>query len=183
MVDVSGKAGGRVENQPVRVICRYSNGIIQTALARAVSMDDNVLRVTTRESFEAGVPVTVMAPFLSRTTPGQVTSYKRTEEAGVFAMELKLRPTLAPLAQKTTDIDDASSELSGAKFRESCATLVKRLEKAGWIPYRDAAFLRSAVAERPGLLAATEVAVYSLLADRGLADMSELRRRIGSVQK
>jgi len=179
MDDAVKKIGAKVEDQPVRIICRYANGLMQSSVARGISMKNGVLAVQTRESFETGILVTVMASFLEKTQPAQVTSYKRGPEAGIFLMELTLRPAAAPIAAKTGDI----AEASGERFRQAAETLSQRLETAGWIPYFQAAFERAAAAERGPFLAATEMAVFSLLEKDGMANASMLKMRVERAGK
>jgi hypothetical protein len=164
-------AAKKVADQPVRIICRFANGLMQSSVARGISLKNNVLSVQTRESFETGIQVTVMAAFLEKTQPARVTSYKRGAEPGSFMMQLTLRP---PISTKTAEIAESSGEI----FRLAAGTLSKRLATAGWIPYHQAAFERAAASERGPFLAATEVAVFSLLEEKGLANASMLKTSV-----
>src|SRR5258708_33119596 len=113
------EGGKKVADQAVRVVCRYANGLMQSSVARGQSLTGDILHVLTREQFEPGVTVTVMASFLDRTQTARVASHRRTAEAGVFLMELLLRPVPATIAADTTEIAQASGEL----FRQGAATL------------------------------------------------------------
>ncbi len=168
----------KVADTPVRIICRFANGLLQSSVARGVSLKKNVLQVTSREHMEVGISVTVMGAFLDRTNPAQVTSVKRGAEPGSYVIELTLRTMAAPIAApKTGEISEGSSRA----LREAAQTLANRLDAAGWVPYHRAAFEKAAPSDRALYLAATEIAVCSLLADRGLADVSVLRATLSSA--
>ena len=175
------EGAAKVADTPVRIVCRFANGLMQSSVARGISLVERVLRVSTREPLEVGVQVTVMGAFLTRINPAQITSVKRGKEPGSYIVELTLRtmptPIAAPIAAKTTDI----SEGSNAALRQAATSLANRLQTAGWIPYHRAAFERAAAVDRPLYLAATEIAVFSLLAEKGLADLNLLRSRIGKA--
>jgi hypothetical protein len=179
MEDAVTKTGAKLEDQPVRIICRFANGLMQSSVARSISLKGNVLSVQTRDSFEKGILVTVMASFLEKTHAAQVTSYKRGTEAGTFLMELALRPVAAPIVGKSSDIAESSDEV----FRQAAGTLSKRLEAAGWIPYYQAAFEKATASERGPFLAATEMAVFTLLERDGMADASMLKALVERERK
>jgi hypothetical protein len=164
----------KVADQPVRIVCRFANGIMQSSVARGVSMKNNVLTVQTRESFETGIKLTVMAAFFEKTQPAQVTSYKRGPEPGIFLMDLTLQQAAGPISMKNAEI----SEGSGEAFRQAAGILSKRLETAGWIPYYQAAFEKATASERGPFLAATEMAVFLLLERDGMANVSMLKTRV-----
>ncbi len=170
-----------VANAAVRLVCRYSNGIMESAVARAVEMKGSVLRVTCRTNYEPGIKVTVMAAFLAHTTPGQITSVSRGAEPGTWVVDLRLRPVAAPMVGKTEQEEQHTAPV--VAMREAAATLAKRLDFAGWVPFYHAAFERATSSERPAMLAATETAVFSLLEERGLANMGALLDRIGKGSK
>lgn len=171
---------GKVENQPVRIICRFANGLMQSSVARGISLKGETLTVQTRESMEPGIQVTVLAPFLGHTQPALVISCKRDAEAGTFLLSLSLRRIIAPLAQKTEDIDEAEA---GDALRRAADTLSKRLETAGWIPFHQAAFERAADSERGPMLAATEMAVFTLLEEKNLTSLALLKARVERAGK
>ncbi len=168
------EGGKKVADQPVRVVCRYANGLMQSSVARGQSLNGDILRVLTREQYEPGITVTVMAAFLDKTQTARVTAYRRTAEAGVFLMELLLRPVpgvIAPAAE--------TAQSSGERFRQGASALAKRLEDAGWCPYYEAVFERATASERALFLAATEIAVFKMVAEYGLADLEWMKARIG----
>jgi hypothetical protein len=166
----------KVTDAAVRLVCRYSNGIMESTVARAITMKGAVLRVMSRTSYEMGVQVTVMAAFLPRTTPGQVTAILRGEEPGTWVVDLRLRSVAMPLATAAPVESETAPIL---EMREAAVRLAKRLDAAGWIPFFNAAFERSSPTERPAMLAATEMAVFALLEERDLAGATELLARIG----
>src|SRR5580658_6051781 len=88
----------KIADAAVRLVCRYSNGIMESTVARAIGMKGPVLRVLCRTQYEMGVQVTVMAAFLPRTTPGQVTAVLRGEEPGSWVVDLRLRSVAMPLS-------------------------------------------------------------------------------------
>ncbi|GEM_PF-5093210 len=179
----SGAQGGKLEapkpnstwnfmDAPVRLVCRYSNGISESAVARGIGMKGPVLRVMCRTKYELGTTVTAMASFLPTTTPGQVIAVERGKEVGTWLMELRLRPATAPAAE----IEGHTTPLM--PMPEAAGILARRLESAGWIPFFQAAFEKSDAVERPAMLAAVETAVFSLLQARDLASISDLTNRV-----
>ena len=168
----------KVTNAPVRIVCRYANGIVQSAIARGISLKDDVLRVFTREAYEVGVQVTVMSAILPHASMARVTAKKRGEEPGSFVIDLLLRESLGH-APKAEALEEGSSEA----FRAAANALAERLYSAGRVPYRQAAFDGASPADRPLYLAATEKAVFTLLAEKGLADMKTFNAKIERQKK
>ena len=76
-----------------------------------------------------------------------------------------MTPVLAPTADQVTD-------------------LISRARESGTVALLDlnAAFERSMISERPGMLAATELAVFNLLDAKGLVSKGVLLRRLGSTR-
>jgi hypothetical protein len=171
----------KVVDAPVRLVCRYSNGIMESTVARGMEMKGGVLRVTCRRNFEVGIQMTVMAAFLAHTTPGQVTAVRRADEPGTWVVDLRLRALAMPAITATVQVQSETAPV--VAMREAAGTLAKRLESAGWIPFFHAAFERATASERPAMLAATEMAVFSLLDERGLASLDPLLNRIGKGSK
>jgi hypothetical protein len=171
----------KVVDASVRLVCRYSNGIMESAVARGMEMKGGVLRVICRTNYEVGVQVTVMAGFLPRTTPGQVIVVKRGEEPGTWVVDLRLRALAMPVITATVQVESERAPV--VAMREAAGTLAKRLDSAGWIPFFQAAFAHAAASERPAMLAATEMAVFSLLEERGFASMGPMLNRIGKGPK
>jgi hypothetical protein len=171
----------KIADAPVRLVCRYSNGILESTVARAMAMKGSVLRVICRTNYEPGIQVTVMAAFLPRTTPGQITSVSRGKEPGTWIVDLRLRAVAMPVIAGAVQVEQETAPL--VAMREAAGTLARRLDAAGWIPFYHAAFERAPASERPAMLAATETAVFSLLEERGLVSMSVLLNRIGKGSK
>jgi hypothetical protein len=169
-------ASQKIADAAVRLVCRYSNGIMESTVTRAIGMKGSVLRVMSRTNYEMGVQVTVMAAFLPRTTPGQVTAVLRGEEPGTWVVDLRLRSVAMPLAAAAPVESDTAPII---EMRDAAVRLARRLDAAGWIPFFNAAFERSSATERPAMLAATEMAVFALLEERDLASSTELLARIG----
>lgn len=163
-----------VTDVPVRLVIRYSNGIMQSGVARCIAMKGHVLRVLTRDQYETGSKLTAMAAFLPGTTLAIVGRVARGQEAGTWIVDLTLRPTVAPSADLKKPIQEASPEA----LRGAAAGLAARLDVAGWIPYKTAAFEGVGSAERGLRLAATELAVYALLEEKGYASKNALVNRV-----
>lgn len=163
-----------VADLPVRLVIRYSNGIMQSGVARAVAMKGTVLRVTTREQYETGWKLTAMAAFLPATTPAIVGKVARGTEPGTWTVDLTLRPVAPSLTSLNRDIQEGSP----AALRATAASLASRLDLLGPLPYRKAAFDGATEADRGLRLAATELAVYALLETIGLASKEILMHRL-----
>jgi hypothetical protein len=167
----------KVVDAPVRVVCRYSNGIMESTVARGIMMKGNVLRVLCRTSFDPGIQVTVMAGFLARTSPAQIAAVTRGKEPGTYVVDLRLRPTAMSVVSGPVKMEPETPPAT--RLKEAARTLAARLDSAGWVPFYGAAFERATPSERPAMLAATEVAVYTLLEERGLTSVRVLLNRIG----
>ena len=160
----------KVVDVAVRLTCRFSNGLTQSVIARGIAMKDRVLRVQVREKYEAGVQLSVIAPFLSRITPAHVTAFGRGAEPGTFLVDLTLKDFMEPAVTATGTV----VEFSAASLKETARALAGRLQGAGRLPYQKAAFAGVPLAERPRMLAVTELAVIALLEEKGLASRSLL---------
>src|ERR1022692_2604307 len=171
----------KIADAPVRLVCRYSNGIMESTMARGVAMKGSVLKVLCRTQYEVGIKMTVMGAFLPHTTPGQVIAVLRGQEPGMWVVDLRLRPVAAPVTAKVDQEEQHTAPILA--MRDAAVTLAKRLDAAGWVPFFHAAFEHSSPSERPAMLAATEMAVFALLEERELASTDELLARIGKGSK
>lgn len=156
---------------PVRLRCRYSNGLVTNALARAVSHEGDVLRVLCSEQFEAGVQLTAQASFLSGAQACRVLSARRSEQPGYFLLDLKLpaavQPAPAPQVAKAP-----------VDFTIFAAELAARLDDAGAVPLYRAAFQRATSRERQGFIQCAAAAIFVLLARKGHLDASQVLKKL-----
>ena len=74
----------------IRMICRYSNGIMVTYGGHALAYDQSSLRVLSADNFEKGINLSVMASFLDGIAACRVASSSRCQEQpGRFELELR----------------------------------------------------------------------------------------------
>lgn len=113
---------------PVRLNCRYSNGIVKTFLARAVSYEGGVLHVLTTEKFEVGISLRVLSPLLSGPTAFRVAGLTKSEDQrGSFLMEMH---ALTPLESSAVSKPPVTAAIPQV-FRAAAAELADRLELIG----------------------------------------------------
>ena len=177
----------RVADTPVRLMCRYSNGIVKSYLARALSFESKgegqgegqVLRVLTNEQFEPGIPLTAMAAFLPSNMVGRVTAVTRSERPGYFVLELSLRLP-PPAAPKPQPVPAPAAQTLQARqaLTRFAAALAGRLEASGNVPLYNAAFECAMVNEKQGFLVSTAVAVFLLLAQKEQVDSAQVLGRL-----
>jgi len=75
---------------PIRLAQRYPNGSMVSYSARALSHDEDSVRVVVNEEFEAGITLAIMAPFLEGLTTGKVCSVRRSrKQPGYFEIILR----------------------------------------------------------------------------------------------
>jgi len=161
----------KIAGSPVRLTCRYSNGIVKTFVARAVSLDGLALQVLCTEGFEPGIGLTVMAAFLSGGQSSRVTAVKRDPKAG-FLVSLQLQPVI--VAKPPAKAIKTSSAAKAA-FSRYAKQLADKLAFAGKTPYRKAAFGRGV---QQGYVAVTAAAVLLLLAEKNQLDAVAILERV-----
>ena len=127
----------KVAAAPVRLICRYSNGVVKSFLARGVSRKDELLRVLTSEQFEPGIELTVMAPFLSAAQSCRVMGIQRGHEPGYSLLELRLLGSAPALVQHSPAWMTPSCQLLRSSYLKSSALRATlnpspRNSGAGW---------------------------------------------------
>jgi hypothetical protein len=87
---------------PIRLTCRYSNGVVVSYGARALAYNESSLRVLSSENFEQGIHLNVIAPFLEGVASCRVTATCRSrKQPPYFELDLKLvkKPVLTTRLQ------------------------------------------------------------------------------------
>ena len=166
---------------PIRLTCRYSNGIIVSYVARAISYDDKSVRILSSESFERGIRLNVLAPFLNSITPCRVDAVSRSrQESAYFELNLRLIPKAEnapqPANASTGSLD---SLLVNVRIATALAKFANRLEEHSgrtcWLALRD-----TPPEERPLIMPMLAAAVAILLQEKQRVD---LRHLTGSLEK
>jgi hypothetical protein len=166
----------KIAGSTVRLTCRYSNGIVKNFVARAVSLEGQMLQVTCSEGFEPGIGLTVMAPFLTGGQTSLVTAVTRDAKVGLQIISLKLQP--APITLRVpVKAAKAVKPSSAAKaaFSRYANQLADKLAFAGKKPYRKAAFGKGV---QHGFVAATAAAALLLLAEKKQLDAVAILDRL-----
>lgn len=154
---------------PVRLTCRFSNGLVMSYTGRVLDYEGGILRVLTNESLDVGVPVTAITPVLSGPTTCRVRRAERSPELpGYFVVELRaLQKPKAPPLHVPEAMRAAALELAARLVRGGPrCTLAQAL--AGMDPPQTLACLQ-----------ATAAAVLLLVHAKGLADPVPLLRAAG----
>ena len=157
---------------PIRLTCRYSNGIALSYYARALSVNSRSLRVLCAQPFETGVELSVLAPFLQGLTVCRVAASVRSKrQISFFELDLRtLRATLPPAeADEAADRAVQTSPNDRDELVRAAAELAGLLENA--IDRRfTVAWNQLPPARRPALLAAGASAVTLLLQEKEYLD-------------
>jgi hypothetical protein len=161
----------KVAGTSVRLICRYTNGVVKSFLSRAISFEGKKLQVLVNEQFEPGIPLTVMSTFLPASRIGRVMKVERGQQAGWFIVEVSLQPPVpVPAKPKAT----AQPQPEHVSFTSIAGNLAARLEAAGGVPYYKAAFETAAVSEKQAISACTAAAVFLLLSGHEMVDSAQV---------
>jgi len=167
----------KIAGSTVRLTCHYSNGLVKNYVARAVSLEGQVLQVACADGFEPGIGLTVMASFLSGRQSSRVTAVRRDAKAGSYVVSLELQPASVSRGAPARAVKPSSA--SKAAFSRYATQLADKLAFAGKKPYRKAAFGRGV---QPGFVAATAAAVLLLLADKNQLDAVAILERVTKVR-
>jgi len=175
---------------PIRLAYRYPNGSMVGYAARAVSYNGTSLRLIVNESFEEGMSLAVMAPFLGGLTTALVSAASRSKkQPGYYEIVLRLgkangTTVAAPSeGQEQADpaergagrkqparmvpeaIAQAAEELANALYRLPAPRFSQALQ---WTPAKSRSL---------ALLAAVAAAVH-LLEEKGFVNSTHLFRPV-----
>ena len=160
---------------PIRMSCRYSNGMIVSYGARALAYDDSSLRVLSSEDFDRGIRLNIFAPFLEGITSCRVTASSRNREQPAY-FELELSFLKKPLPAARAEAKTAVEQTRRAIPREvafAAEQMAAALELAA--DKRISQVWRQFPASRrPLFLTVCAAAVLLLLQEKGLLDMQNL---------
>jgi hypothetical protein len=164
----------------VRLSLRYSNGVVESHNARALTYDESSLRVLSSREFEKGTTLSVFAPFLDGIATCWVFGITRSDELpGHFELFLQFakKPglvTVSPLAAQKQRSAPRSDLL-----QEATELLINGLYRLP--PPRFSRVLQEIAPDlRPAALVSAAAAVIFLLQQKGLANLARL---IGEVQE
>lgn len=111
---------------PVRLNCRFSNGLHMSYAGRAIGRDNDTLRVLISENFEVGIALTAICSLLDGPTSCRVAAVRRGAQAGFFEAELRLidvkAKTTSPVPKRAPD---------SPALRAACGELADRLSLLG----------------------------------------------------
>jgi len=185
---------------PIRLAYRYPNGGMVSYAARAVSYNGTSLRLIVNESFEEGMSLAVMAPFLGGLTTALVSAASRSKNqpgyheivlrfgkgngsalAGASERQKQPDPQHPERVEKTAGrkqparvvpeaIAQAAEELANALYRLPVPRFSQALR---WTPAK----------WRPLALLAAVAAAVHLLEEKGLVNSTHLFRTIKGAHK
>lgn len=166
---------------PIRLSCRYLNGITLSYYARAMSLNSRSLRVLSAQPFETGVRLNVVAPFWKSTTECRVAASVRSKkQVSFFELDLKFlqEPALAPAetpvaAVASQPVPSDSTNLT--VLAVVAADLADRLEETRF----SLAWQKLPAARRPHYLVACVSACMLLLQEKGYLDIRHALRSLG----
>ena len=168
---------------PVRLSVRYSNGIVLTHNVRALSYDENSLRVLSSQPFEKGATLSVLAPFFEGITTCWVFGIAGCKERpGYFELELQFvkKPILVSQSPAVRRKSPRRAEQVAAQ--EAIERLITGLYRLPSPPFSQV--LRELPPEsRSTALVASAAAVIFLLQRKGLVNLGRLVQNVQEAAK
>ena len=157
---------------PVRLSCRYSNGVVVSYVARAVAFDDFGIKVLSAEGFEKDVQLSVLAPFIEGIVPCRVAAASRSRDhTGYFELLLKFlkKPKPAPQAKKAPPVEEGHFLIPENMARAALEFAAKLEQLDPWPISR--VLQEIPAAERTLLLIVAAAATSLLLHEKGILDL------------
>lgn len=158
---------------PIRLTCRYDNGIVISYYGQALAYDDSSLQVLSAETFEEGVQLRVLAPFIDGVAYCQVLgSSRRRGASGGFELTLKVLSKITPRAKREKSSSEDLSQNHVVSIAEELAARLEQDDKQ-----RFSRVLREFPEEQHSLLVAITAAGLSfLLQEKEHLDLRHLVR-------
>ncbi len=161
----------RTSPVPIRMSCRFSNGITLNYYARAVTCTDRMLRAISVNPFERGIQLVISAPFLDGIARCRVAGVTRSKRhASCFEVELRFIDSPIPLL-----LEDAASSpclpeppLLVDDIVVAASGLASTLEASIGIPFATA-FAQARLPDRHHALLAVIAATFLVLEEKGFA--------------
>lgn len=164
---------------PIRLTCRYSNGIVVSYVARMISYDDKSLRVLSSESFDRGIRLNVLTPIFNGIMLCRVNAVSRSSQTGYFELDLRLLPKAEPAPQPAIVSMATSGGVLGAQLATVLSDFASRLEQH---PGRTCSLvLRENPPENRFLILPMLAAAVALLLQE--KEMLDLRHLAGNLEK
>ena len=173
---------------PVRLSLRYSNGMVVSHNTRALSYDENSLRVLSNCGFEKGTTLTVLAPFFEGITTGWVFGIARSQEQpGYYELVLQLakkqlakKPVFAPA---TAAVQPKQPNLPPSDaMQEATEKLIAGLYRLP-LPRFSRVLEEIPTELRPASLVISVTAVIFLLQTKGHVNLSRLVQDVREATK
>jgi hypothetical protein len=159
---------------------RYSNGLVLTHAARALSYDENSLRVLSSQPFEKGTTLTVLAPFFEGIATCWVFGVANSQEQpDLYEMILQFakKPILVSPSAPPSTRRKLPRQAERAAMQESIERLITGLYRLPPPPFSQV--LRELPPEsRSAALVASAAAVIFLLQGKGLVNTGRLIQHV-----
>jgi len=168
---------------PVRLSLRYSNGIVLTHNARALSYDENSLRVLSSQPFEKGATLSVLAPFFEGITTCWVFEIAGSkDQPGYFELDLQFVKKPVLVSQSPVVRRKLPRKAEQVAVREAIERLITGLYRLPSPPFSQV--LRELPPEsRSTALVAAAAAVIFTLQRKGLVNLDRLVRNVREAAK
>lgn len=165
---------------PVRLSLRYSNGIVLTQSARALSYDENSLRVLSSQPFEQGATLSVLASFFDGITTCWVFGISRSRDRpGLFELDIQFAKKSVLVSQSPAARQKQPRQPARQEPIEHLLTGLYRLP-----PLRFSQVLREISPEsRFAALVAATAAVIFLLQEKGIVNLGRLVQNVREATK
>ena len=168
---------------PVRLSLRYSNGLTVTHNARALSYDENSLRVLSSQPFEQGATLSVLVPFFDGITTCWVVGIVGSkDQPGYFELDLQFVKKPILVSQSPAARRKQPRRAEHAAARETIEQLITGLYRLPPPPFSQA--IRELPPEsRSPALVASAAAVIFLLHEKGLVNLGRLVQNVREAAK
>lgn len=171
---------------PVRLSLRYSNGIVLTHNVRALSYDENALRVLSSQPFEQGATLTVLAPFFDGIATCWVFGISKSQEQpGYFEIDLQFakKPVLVSQApQSPAARRKQPRPAQRVAAQEAIEHLITGLYRLPSPPFSQV-IRELPPTSRSAALVASAAAVIFLLQGKGIVNLDRLVQNVREAAK
>ena len=167
---------------PIRLSCRYANGVALHFGARALSCGDDSLRVLCSQHFDPGITLQVSGRFLEGHTTCRVAGVQRSRKhRSAFELDLEFVEKQAPQAPEAKEaVEEKAGPTVPAELIRAAEELAGELERDEPKPLSQL-FEALPSAARPLALIVCPAALLRLLGEKNAADgrrlLATLRER------
>ena len=160
---------------PIRLSCRYANGLALSFAARALWCGEDSMRVLCSQHFDPGVALQVSARFLEGNTTCRVAGVRRSRKhRSAFELDLEFIEKQPPETPAATEVvEEKAGRIIPAELIRAAGELAGELERDESKPLSQV-FEALPSALRPPALIVCAAALLRLLGEKNAADGQRL---------